>query len=139
MNKTIVIFSLLFLISACGESKNDSSASTEKTVAHEILELNDGAKLKYKGKLLYSVERENENGTARVNKITVNSGSKIVENSIFAQLSELGYTRKVMDSTGDTFKVHYYKKGQPTIGSYYQEKDTQGDLATNISMYWKIK
>ncbi|NMX32423.1 MULTISPECIES: hypothetical protein [unclassified Pseudomonas] len=140
MKKTIVILSLLFLLGACGESKTESSPAITATTERATLTLSDGSTLSYDGKLLYSVVRNGEKGNSRLNKITVKSGAKIAENSLYAQLAKLGYTRAVIDSNGDTFKVHYYKKDQPTIGSVYQEfAQEQNELTTNASIYWEIK
>ncbi|MBJ2240676.1 MULTISPECIES: hypothetical protein [unclassified Pseudomonas] len=139
MNKTIIILSLLFFLGACGESKTENSAAIDASAASEKLTLSDGSTLNYVGKMLYSEDRNNEHGSTRLNKIVIASGAKKVENLLYTQLLALGYTRKVMDSKEGTFKVHYYKKGQPTIGAVFLETAKDDSLTTNMSIYWKTK
>lgn len=136
MNKKTAILSIVLFLGACGESKIENAPSIANKVERSALTLNDGSKITYNGELLYSVDR---NSNSRLNKINVKTGSKLFENAIFTQLSALGYTRAVMESKDNIFKVHYYKKDQPTIGSVYQEVTTANETSTNLSIYWEIK
>lgn len=139
MNKKIAILGLMLLLTACGEPKNTTTANSEKSSSIGTLQLNDGSKLQYNGKLLYTTDKKTDTGVSRINKIAINSGSKLAENLIFGQLSKLGYTRAVMSSSSDNFKVHYYKTGQSTIGMIYKETMANNILSTNILIYWQTK
>jgi len=137
MKKTLALLSILFTLSACEDVQkvDDPAASSSKQA--NSLTLQDGTPLNVNGAIIRTSTKKDGAIDVITHVVKFDSGSKIAENSIYNTLSKQGYTREIIESTDTKFKVHYYKKGQPTIGSVYQETATQAGQSSVLSIYWK--
>ncbi|MFO2465184.1 hypothetical protein OOJ96_15710 [Pseudomonas sp. 15FMM2] len=138
MKKTLALLSILFTLSACEDTKKVDEKAVNATEQKSNLILKDGTPINLTGTIVKTTTKKDGAIEVITHTVKFDSGSKIAENSVYSILSKQGYTRKVIESTDEKFKVHYYKKDQPTIGSVYLEKSDQAGQSSVLSIYWRI-
>lgn len=138
MKKTLAIISILFTLAACEDSNKADSQVLNASNETNSLTLQDGTTINLNGSIVKTSTKKDGKVEVVTHTVKFDNGSKIAENSIYGMLSKQGYTREVVENTGEKFKIHYYKKGHPTIGSVYKEKTTEAGLSSVLAIYWKV-
>ncbi|MBJ2251821.1 hypothetical protein JFT59_11505 [Pseudomonas sp. MF6784] len=138
MKKTLAVLSMLFTLAACEDSDKAASQVINASSEANSLVLQDGTAINLNGSIIKTSTKKDGKTEVITHTVKFDTGSKIAENSIYGMLSKQGYTREVVENTGEKFKIHYYKKGHPTIGSVYQEKTTETGLSSVLAIYWKV-
>lgn len=136
MKAILAIITVALSMVACGNSE-DATKGGSASLKTSSLALPDGTKITLNGTVAKVVSKPNDKGALKLHEIKFNTTSKIAESSVYNELSKLGYTRKVIEDSRSSFKIHYYKKDQPVIGNVYQEQPGANSQASQLSMYWQ--
>ncbi len=137
MKKTVALLVTLLSLSGCGNENASPSQTAAKPANQNTLTLSDGEKISLSGELVKTLAKPNAKGELKLHEVKFNSGAKVAENTVYHKFSKLGYTRKIIENNDKVFKVHYYKKGLPVVGSIYQEETTSTGQTSQLSLYWQ--
>lgn len=137
MKKILILLTVTLTLAGCGNSENSEKDSENTAIKNSSLTLHDGTKVTLSGAVMKVFAKPNNKGELKLHEVNFKSNAKAAESSVYNTLSKLGYTRKVIESSGSGFKVHYYKKDQPVIGNIYQEQTTPTGQSSQLSMYWQ--
>lgn len=137
MKKIAILLCVLFSLAGCGNEEKAQSSANAKVEKNNSLTLNDGSTVALKGQLIKTLAKPNSKGELKLHEVTFDTSAKIAENTVYHKFSKLGYTRKVIENSQKQFKVHYYKKDQPVVGSIYQEITTSSGQTSKLSLYWQ--
>ncbi|MFV3288162.1 hypothetical protein ACNFBR_05430 [Pseudomonas sp. NY11955] len=118
---SIAVFSCLLALGGCNEEKGID------------IQLPTGEKLTLQGDLTKNISKPIENGTKKRFEVQYSSPQDATKSKVDERFRSLGYIATVQpNAESPAIKVHYHKKGSPTIGVLIGEKEP-----SLVSVYWQ--
>lgn len=137
--KTAALFALLVLAGCDQQASGPSQASIQALQAKGKLALADGSTLLLNAAHLKSYAKPNNAGKLSMHEFSYSSVDKMAENDVYMHMQKVGYTRKVISSDSNQFKVQYYKKNAPVVGGIYTMLNRDAKTETVATLYWQEK
>jgi hypothetical protein len=129
------------LLAGCGPDESSASrngnATAESLSGQTVVKLADGTGLSFSGKLVSETVKPTDKGRSKVYVIDLVSSRDLAEKSVFDVLSKAGYAQDIRSEKDGARKIHYVKKSQPTVGSFYTDRLVDGKSGVRVVLYWQ--
>lgn len=145
MIKSILVFAALAVLAGCNDEvksplKEHSGAASvvkSETVASNQLQLPGGGVLSLSGNVIKQTSKSNDAGKMNGNLVAFDISASKAEEEVYSELQKSGCTRSVIEERDGFLKVHYYKAKSPVIGGIYQGKESDGQVRSQLNLYWQ--